>query len=133
MLSDLTDGSLVRVNIETGSVQERPGSSVSAVAVAVSPNGRFYAVGRVDGTISEYDARTLRLVRTHVVPSGVLTLFFSPDSRELAVLDNSSVLHVWDTCNIFENATALARLTAKESVRPLTAGERATFGVGESG
>jgi WD40 repeat protein len=123
-------GGLVRVDLRTGDFAERPGTQTVAEALAVSPSGRFYAIGRQDGTVDEYDSRSLQLVRHHVLTGPIQTLAFSPDSRELAVEDTSNVLWLWDTCDICENPTALAKLAAKESVRELTASERSTFGVG---
>jgi class 3 adenylate cyclase/WD40 repeat protein len=122
-------GGLVRIDLADGSFAERPGTQTVAKALAVSPNGRFYAIGRGDGTVDEYDARTLQLVRHHVLDQPIQTLAFSPDSRELAVEDTSHVVWVWDTCDICENAHALATLAARESVRTLTPSERATFGL----
>lgn len=97
--------------------------------LAISRDGRFYAIGRQDGTVDVYDARSLRLVRHHTLDNGVQTLAFSPDSRELAVEDTSNVLRVWDTCAVCEDAKRLSELAAKQSVRELTPGERATFNV----
>jgi class 3 adenylate cyclase/WD40 repeat protein/energy-coupling factor transporter ATP-binding protein EcfA2 len=123
-------GGLVRVDLETGDFAERPGTQTVAEALAASPDGRFYAIGRQDGTVDEYDSRSLQLVRHHVLTGAIQTLAFSPDSREVAVEDTSHVVWVWDTCDICENPTALAKLAAQESVRELTASERTTFGVG---
>ena len=102
-----------------------------AKALAISPDGRFYAIGRQDGTIDEYDARSLQLVRHHALDNPVQTLVFSPDSRELAVEDTSNVVRIWDTCAVCENPSRLAQLAAQESVRQLTQSERATFGIGQ--
>jgi WD40 repeat protein len=122
-------GGLVRVDLKTGQTAERPGTQTIAKAIAVSPDGRFYAIGRQDGTVDEYDARTLQLVRHHTLQNAIQTLVFSPDSSELAVEDTSNVVRVWDTCAVCENPTRLAQLAAQESVRSLTPGERATFGI----
>jgi WD40 repeat protein len=100
-----------------------------AKALAISPDGRFYAIGRQDGTVDEYDARSFQLVRHHTLDNAIQTVVFSPDSRELAVEDTSNVVWVWDTCDVCENPTRLAELAARESVRELTPAERATFGV----
>jgi len=45
----------------------------------VSPDSRFYAIGRQDWTVDEYDARSLRLVRHHTLDNAVQTLVFSPE------------------------------------------------------
>ncbi len=126
----LEGGGLVRVDLTTGSFVEFPGTQTIAKALAISPDGDWYAIGREDGTVDEYDARSLQLVRHHTLDSPVETLVFSPDSRELAVEDTSNVVWVWDTCSICENASRLARVAARESVRELTPSERATFDVG---
>ena len=97
--------------------------------LAISPNGRFYAIAREDGTVDVYDARTLRPVRHHALVSPVEALAFSPNSQELAVEDTGNVVRVWDTCAICENPTRLASVAAQESVRALTAGERRIFAV----
>jgi hypothetical protein len=68
-------------------------------------------------------------VRHHALVNGIQTLAFSPDSGELAVEDTRDVVRVWDTCAVCENPTRLAALAGQRSVRELTPGERATFGV----
>jgi class 3 adenylate cyclase/WD40 repeat protein/energy-coupling factor transporter ATP-binding protein EcfA2 len=122
-------GGLVREDLATGSFAERPGTQTIANALAISPNGRWYAIGRQDGTVDEYDARSLQLVRHHVLTGAIESLAFSPDSSKLAVEDTNNVVWVWDTCDVCENPTRLAALAARESVRTLTPSERATFGV----
>jgi WD40 repeat protein len=129
VLVTVEGGGLVRLDLSNGAFAERPGTETVAKTLAVSPDGRFYAIGRQDGTIDEYDARTLQLVRHHTVDNPVETLVFSPDSRELAVEDAGHVVRVWDTCAVCENPRALAAVAARESVRSLSAGERATFDV----
>ncbi len=130
VLVALEGGGLVRVDLATRSFVELPGTQTIAKALAISPDGNWYAIGREDGTVDEYDARSLQLVRHHTLDSPIETLVFSPDSRELAVEDTANVVWVWDTCSICENATRLAEVAARESVRGLTPGERATFDVG---
>ncbi|HEY5317405.1 MAG TPA: hypothetical protein VIJ20_05460, partial [Solirubrobacteraceae bacterium] len=125
-------GAFVRVDLASGRAVEVPGAQTEGNVLAVSPDGRFYAIGRQDGTVDEYDARSLQLVRQHTIDSAIQTLVFSPDSRELAVEDTSHVLWVWDTCDVCEDATRLSELAARESVRALTPGERATFDVAPS-
>jgi hypothetical protein len=44
-------------------------------------------------------------------------------------VDTSDVVRLWDTCDVCENPTRLAKLAAAQSVRTLTPSERATFGV----
>jgi WD40 repeat protein len=124
-------GGLVRIDLASGQVAERPGAQTIAKALAVSPDGHFYAIGRQDGTIDEYDARSLRLVRHHTLENAIQTVVFSPDSRRLAVQDATNVLWVWDTCDVCENPKRLSELAAQQSVRALTPSERATFNVGQ--
>ncbi|HEU5034016.1 MAG TPA: TIR domain-containing protein [Mycobacteriales bacterium] len=120
-------GSLVVLNADTGTVQERPGSQDVANSVAVSPDGRFVALGGSSGIVDVYDAHTLRLVRQHVLPRPVKAVTLS--ARSLAVLDEHYTLRIWDTCAICEDAAALQQQMRAETVRSLTPGERATFGV----
>jgi class 3 adenylate cyclase/WD40 repeat protein len=129
VLVPIAVGTFARADLATGTIEEVPGSQAAGTALAVSPNGRYYAIGRDDGSVDEYDARTLRLIRHHELENPIKTLVFSPNSRELVVEDTSDVVRVWDSCEICENPPALARRAASESVRPLTASERATFGV----
>jgi len=128
-LVSLLGGAFVRVNLVTGQAEEVPGAEAEGNLIAVAPDGRFYGIGRQDGTVDVYDARTLRLVRHHVLVGGVEALAFSPDSQELAVEDTSHVVRIWDTCAICENPRALALAAARESVRQLTPAERRTFAV----
>lgn len=122
-------GTFARADLRSGAVEEVPGSKVAGTALAVSPNGRYYAIGREDGSVDEYDARTMRLIRHHELGNAIKMLVFSPNSRELAVEDTSDFVRVWDSCEICENPAQLARRAAAESVRSLTATEQATFGV----
>jgi class 3 adenylate cyclase/WD40 repeat protein/energy-coupling factor transporter ATP-binding protein EcfA2 len=122
-------GAFVRIDLASGKITERPGGQAEGNVIAISRDGHFYAIGRQDGTVDVYDARSLRLVRHHTLANGIQTLVFSPDSRELAVEDTSNVLRVWDTCDVCENPGRLDQLAAQHSVRGLSAGERATFGV----
>jgi WD40 repeat protein len=122
-------GGVVRIDLASGRIVERPGTQTVAKALAISPDSRFYAIGRQDGTVDEYDALSLQLVRHHALDNAIQTLVFSPDSRELAVEDTAHVLRVWDTCDVCENPARLAELAAQQSVRPLTPGEHATFNV----
>jgi len=123
-------GAFVRIDLRSGEQAERPGGQAEGNVLAIAPDGDFYAIGRQDGTVDEYDARSLRLVRHHTLVNAIQTLVFSPDSQKLAVQDTSNVLRVWDTCDVCENPKRLAQLAAQQSVRGLSAGERATFNVG---
>jgi WD40 repeat protein len=123
-------GAFVRVDLASGKTVEIPGAQTEGNVLAVSPDGRFYAIGRQDGTVDEYDARSLQLVRQHTVSNAVQTLVFSPGGRQLAVEDTSHVVWVWDTCAVCENPARLSQLAARDSIRQLTPGERATFHVG---
>jgi WD40 repeat protein len=130
VLVSVLGGAFVRADLASGRVAEVPGAQAEGNVLAISPSGRFYAVGRHDGTVDEYDARSLRLVRHHALVNAIETLAFSPDSAELAVEDTSNVLRVWDTCAVCENPARLAQLAAQVSVRGLSTSERATFNVG---
>jgi class 3 adenylate cyclase/WD40 repeat protein/tRNA A-37 threonylcarbamoyl transferase component Bud32/energy-coupling factor transporter ATP-binding protein EcfA2 len=130
VLVTVLGGAFVRADVASGKVEEVPGAQAEGNVLAISPGGRFYAVGRQDGTVDEYDARSLRLVRHHALINAIQTLVFSPDGAELAVEDTSNVLRVWDTCAVCENPERLSQLAARQSVRKLTRSERATFNVG---
>ena len=122
-------GAFVRIDLASGQITERPGGQAEGNVLAISPDGHFYAIGRQDGTVDVYNAGSLRLIRHHTLANGIQTLAFSPDSHELAVEDTSNVLRVWDTCDVCQNPSRLAQLATQQSVRGLSAGERATFGV----
>jgi class 3 adenylate cyclase/WD40 repeat protein/energy-coupling factor transporter ATP-binding protein EcfA2 len=130
VVAPVLGGAFARVDIASGDTEVRPGAEAEAKAAAISPNGRFYAIGRQDGTLDEYDARDLRLVRHHTLDSPIQLLAFSPDSRRIAVEDARNVLRVWDTCDVCERPKQLARLAERQSVRELTPAERAAFNVG---
>ena len=110
-------GTFARADLRTGAVEEVPGAQASSTSLAVSPDGSLYAIGREDGSVDEYDARTLHLIRHHELNSPVKALVFSPNSSELAVEDTSDVVRVWDSCEICENPKQLERRAAAESVR----------------
>jgi WD40 repeat protein len=129
VLVPVPGGAFARADVASGAVVEVPGEKAPGNGLAISPNSRFYAIGRENGTVDEYDARSLRVIRHHMLENAIKTLVFSPDSRELAVEDTSDVLRVWDTCELCENPRRLAKLAAADSVRALTPGERATFNV----
>jgi WD40 repeat protein len=122
-------GAFVRVDIASGQTSEVPGAETEGKVLAVSPDGDFYAIGRQDGTVDTYDARSLRLVRHHALVNAIEALVFSPDSEHLAVEDTSNVVRIWDTCAICENPQHLSELAASQSARDLTSGERRTFAV----
>lgn len=128
-LVPMAGGSFVRASLPDGRLTEVPGEHSPVDALAISPTGRFYAVGREDGTVDEYDARTLRLIRRHMLISPIESLVFSRTGEELAVEDTTGVVRVWDSCSACENAGRLAQLAAAASVRTLTTTERQTFGV----
>lgn len=129
VLVTVEGGAFVRADLASGRTVEVPGAQTQANVLAVSPNGRFYAIGRQDGTVDAYDARSLRLVRHHTLVNAIQTLVFSPDSRQLAVEDTSNVVRIWDTCAVCENPQRLSELATQASVRQLTPGERTTFSV----
>ncbi len=130
VLATLEGGGLVRIDLSTGSFAERPGMQSVADTLAVSPDGSFYAIGHQDGSVDEYDGRSLRVVRHHYLEHSIQSLVFSPDGRELAVKDSSGAVWVWDTCAICQNPRLLASRAAQQSVRPLTPSERQTFNLG---
>ena len=129
MLVPVPGGAFARADLVTGQVVEVPGANAPGNALAISPDGRYYAIGREDGTVDEYDARSLRLIRHHALVNAVKSLVFSPDSRQLAVQDTSDVLRLWDTCASARTRRGWPRWRPRESVRTLTPGERATFNV----
>jgi WD40 repeat protein len=129
VLLTVLGGAFVRIDLASGETVVRPGAQTEGKALAISPDGHFYAIGRQDGTVDVYDARSLRLVRQHTLDNAIETLVFSPDSRDLAVEDTRNVLRIWDTCAVCQNPKRLAELAAQQSVRELTPDERATFGV----
>jgi class 3 adenylate cyclase/WD40 repeat protein/energy-coupling factor transporter ATP-binding protein EcfA2 len=129
VLVTVLGGAFVRVDLASGKTVVRPGAQTEGKELAISPDGHFYAIGRQDGTVDVYDARSLQLVRHHTLANAIQTLVFSPDSRALAVENTRNVVRIWDTCAVCENPTRLAQLAAQQSVRDLTPGERATFGV----
>jgi WD40 repeat protein len=130
VLVTVLGGAFVRIDLRSGQVAEVPGAQAEGKVLAVSPTGTFYAIGRQDGTVDVYDARTLRLVRHHALVNAIEAIAFSGDGRDLAVEDTSNVVRVWDTCAVCENAQRLAALAATQSVRALTPAERRTFNVG---
>jgi class 3 adenylate cyclase/WD40 repeat protein len=130
VLVTVLGGAFVRIDLRSGQVAEVPGAQAEGKVLAVSPTGRFYAIGRQDGTVDVYDARTLRLLRHHALVNAVEAIAFSGDGRDLAVEDTSNVVRVWDTCAVCENAQRLAALATTQSVRALTPAERRTFNVG---
>lgn len=129
VLVPVPGGAFARADLSSGVVVRVAGAKAPGTALAIAPNSRFYAIGREDGTVDEYDARSLRLVRHHTLNNAIKTLVFSPESRDLAVVDTSDVLRVWDTCDVCQNPTRLVKLAAAQSVRTLTPSERATFDV----
>jgi len=129
VLVPVPGGGFLRADLRTGRVAQVAGAGAPGEALAVSPDGRFYAVGREDGTVEEYDSRSLRVIRQHTLQDPVRGLAFSPDSRELVVVDTGNVIRVWDTCEACENASALAAIAARDSVRDLSAEELMTYDV----
>ncbi len=87
VLVTVLGGAFVRVDLDSGRTVEVPGAQAEGNVLAISPDSHFYAIGRQDGTVDVYDARSLRLVRHHTLVNAIETISFSPDSRELAVQD----------------------------------------------
>jgi hypothetical protein len=130
VLVTVIGGAFARVDLRSGEAVVRPGAETEGNTLAIAPDGRYYAIGRQDGTVDVYDARSLRLIRHHVLFNPVQSLVFSPDGARLAIQDTLGVIQVWDSCDVCQNAGRLGALAAAQSVRELTPGERATFGVG---
>jgi eukaryotic-like serine/threonine-protein kinase len=77
-----------------GSVLDEAKDEVGAVAV--SPNGKYFASGSRDGFLRIYDARTNRLMEAWKGHSGEVTsLAFSPDSLALASSSSDTTVKVW--------------------------------------
>jgi WD40 repeat protein len=74
----------------------------SPAALAVSPNGRWMVVCRLDRTVEIWDLSAQKLVRTlgprTQTPSvsKVYTLAWSPDSRRLATAPADPAVEIWD-------------------------------------
>jgi WD40 repeat protein/energy-coupling factor transporter ATP-binding protein EcfA2 len=122
-------GGFVRIDLQTGAQVEVPGTEPEGDLLAVSPTGAFYAIGRQDGTVDEYDARTLDLVRIHSLGAAAEALVFSPNGQELLTENTDNVIRIWDTCAVCESPAALASEAKRYSVRSLTADERAAFDI----
>jgi WD40 repeat protein len=66
------------------------------ISMAVSPDGRWLAAGRWDGTVSLWTLPDLELVATTQAHTGVLlAVAFSPDSRLLATGGNDQLIKLW--------------------------------------
>ncbi len=65
---------------------------------ALSPNGKYIAVGDANNTIQLWDMKTNRvtpLFRGH--ENSITSLAFSPDGRFIASADNDDTVKLWDT------------------------------------
>jgi hypothetical protein len=56
-------GSFVRIDLASGVTIVRPVTQIEGPGARDIADGRFYAICRQDGSVGEYDARSLRLVR----------------------------------------------------------------------
>ena len=73
---------------------------VGDAAGALSPDGRAFALGSIDGTVRLVDRRSGRVRRfegRH--EAGVLRLAFTPDGRRLVSSDASGGVIVWDVAD----------------------------------
>src|SRR5262249_60062861 len=68
----------------------------STFAATWSPDGKILATTGVDFTVRLLDAETGQSVKSFNVSSPVRSLRFSPDSRFLAGVNNSSCPEIWD-------------------------------------
>lgn len=67
------------------------------VAVTWSPDDHFLAATSVGnpGSVLVYDTKKLESIRLNVNPISLLAVDFSPDSRNLAVVDQNGILHIF--------------------------------------
>ncbi len=82
-------------NIDNGSLIETRADRGEARRAAISPDGRWFAIGGRFGYWSLWDAATRQPVMGRTNATGVKGLAFSPDSRQVAVIDSLSV-EVWN-------------------------------------
>lgn len=84
-----------------------------ALALAMSPDGAFVAVGGRDGTITLIDALNRQPVGTPLIghEGGVEELAFSPDSKQLASAGDDGTVRLWPVNDGFAGEdTVLLRL-----------------------
>jgi len=97
------DGKQVAVNsmddkaILLYSISGKQLALLEGLNLAFSPDGKFLATGRKDGTVQFWDSsgRKLALFQAHQGP--VRIVVFSPDSKLLASGGDDSTVRLWDT------------------------------------
>lgn len=80
-----------------------PGSSLRAIVAALSPDGRYLAIGDTDRAVQVWElgrggapVDPPRLVTTWTTSSAVTSLAFSPDGARVAAGDASGHVEYWD-------------------------------------
>ncbi|KAF9082110.1 hypothetical protein BGX23_012797 [Mortierella sp. AD031] len=69
---------------------------------ASSADGELYAVGASDGSISLYDAKTWMEIRTFGPGEGVLSVAFSPSSKQIAAGSMDGSVELWNIDGSFD-------------------------------
>jgi WD40 repeat protein len=100
-----------------------------APMVAYSPNGRYLASAGLDHTVRIFDAHTLTELRVIAQPDADYGVAFTDDSQHVLSWGADNSVRLWDACTDCENPRALLALAGTRVTRPLTAQERAEFGV----
>jgi WD40 repeat protein len=72
--------------------------------IALSPDGKWVAVGGSDGIVRAWNLRSGRLREMHSPDNSIAWVGFAPDGQRLATLDGFGFLRVWD----FRTGTLLA-------------------------
>ena len=98
MVSGATTRSVVRI-VDPPAASPIPGQErpVEITSVTFSPDGRFFADGAIDGTVSLRDAttgRTLRTLRAH--SDRVAAVAYSPDGQRIVTASYDGTAIIWD-------------------------------------
>jgi WD40 repeat protein len=82
-----------------------------------SPDGRYLAVGTYDGTLTLYDAASLRVVASPrtVEPGALRTAMFAPDGRTLVTSGSSGSISFWDVPSLQRVAAPFSVSAADDS------------------
>jgi WD40 repeat protein len=97
LISTSEDGMIRRWDLATGKETPPPDGYFEAASAAWSPDGRFIAVGDLEGRLDLWDARSGKLARTLAAPGlGVTRVAFSPDGKTLAADCADQAVHLWD-------------------------------------
>ncbi|MDE0635096.1 MAG: WD40 repeat domain-containing protein [Candidatus Poribacteria bacterium] len=84
-------------NVETGQLLTKSQPMSTAKILRFSPDGKIVVSGRYDGTIQLWNARTLRLLSTHIGhTSSVNALKFIEDGKTLASASYDGTILLWD-------------------------------------